>query len=161
MDSKCACLSKLSYALPTLAVIASLFVLVEIVVSDNANFVIQPQEERIVTLSLQKTNSGSGSFSVVSNDDTGIHFWVIDPKNQTALRFNNTQQRSFSFVAQTTGNYQLHFDNSISSDYTKTVALNYDVTHYIMGLPQEQFLLVVIAIVALIGVVIYVALMPK
>jgi 23S rRNA U2552 (ribose-2'-O)-methylase RlmE/FtsJ len=97
----------------------------------------------------------------VSNDDTGVDFSVIDPSNQTTIVHSNTKQKSFSFIAEMTGNYDLHFDNVVYSDYAKTVTLNYNVTHYIMGLPQEQFLLVVIAIVALIGVVIYVALMPK
>jgi len=141
--------------------IVSLFILVDIAVSDNANFVIQPQEKHVITLSLQETDSVYGSFSVASNDDTGVNFLISDPRNQTTLRFDNVKQKSFSFIAKTTGNYQLHFNNSVSSDYTKTVALNYNVTHYIMGLPQEQFFLIVIAIVALIGVVIYVALMPK
>jgi hypothetical protein len=73
----------------------------------------------------------------------------------------NTGQKKFSFTAELTGDYQLQFDNSVSSVYTKTIALNYDITHYIMGLPQEQFLLVVIAAVALLGLIIYIMLMPK
>lgn len=133
----------------------------QIAVSDNANFVLQPQEERAITLSLQETDSVLGSFSVVSNDETGVNFSILDPRNLTILSYNNTKQKSFSFVAQVTGTYLLHFDSSVSSDYGKTVAVYYNITHYIMGLPQEQFLLIVIAIVALIGVVIYVALMPK
>lgn len=141
--------------------IISLSVLVEIAVSDNANFLLQPQEERIIRLSLQETDSVLGSFSVVSNDETGVNFSVLDPGNHTILSYSNTKQKSFSFVAQVTGTYLLHFNSSVSSDYSKTVAVNYNITHYIMGLPQEQFLLIVIAIVALIGVVIYVALMPK
>ena len=154
-------MSKTGYVLLALTLITSLFVLVETAASENANFTIQPHEERVVTLSLQETDSVLGSFSVVSNDDTGVDFSAIDPSNQTTIVHSNAKQKSFSFIAEVKGNYQLRFDNPDFSDYAKTVALNYNVTHYIMGLPQEQFLLVVIAIVALIGVVIYVALMPK
>jgi len=132
-----------------------------VVVADNANFVVQPQKERMITLSLQETDSVSGSFSAVSDDETGINFYVIDPQNKTILRFDNVKQKSFSFVAEATGNYQLHFDNSVSSVYHKTVALNYNITHYIMGMPQEQFLFLVIAAVALIGILAYAILMPK
>lgn len=154
-------MSKLGYALVALALIASIFALAVTAVADNVNFVLQPQKEHVITLNLQETDSVFGSFSVVSNDITGINFHVIDPQNQTVLTFSNVKQRDFSFIANATGSYQMHFDNSVSLDYSKTVAANYNVTHYIMGLPQEQFLLIVIAIVALIGVVIYVALMPK
>jgi len=132
-----------------------------IAIADNANFTVQPQKERVITLSLQETDSVSGSFSVVSDDDTGINFYVNDPQNKTILRHNNVKQKSFSFIAETIGNYQLHFDNSVSSAYSKTVTLNYNTTHYIMGMPQEQFLFLVVAAVALIGILAYAILMPK
>jgi len=41
------------------------------------------------------------------------------------------------------------------------VALNYNITRYIMGIPQEQFLLLIIAVFALIGIIAYAKLMPK
>ena len=154
-------LLKLSHAFNAITLIALVSVLIGIVFAENANFIVQPQKQHVIPIGLQETDSVSGSFSVVSDDDTGVDFFVIDPENQTILRLDNIKQRSFSFIAQATGNFKLCFDNSISSDYSKTVALNYSVTHYIMGLPQEQFFLIVIAIVALIGVVVYVALMPK
>ena len=97
----------------------------------------------------------------MSDDDTGINFYVNDPQNKTILRQDNVKQKSFSFIAETIGNYQLHFDNSVSSAYSKTVALNYNTTHYIMGMPQEQFLFLVVAAVALIGILAYAILMPK
>ena len=59
------------------------------------------------------------------------------------------------------GDHQLHFDNSLSTVNRKTVSLNYDVIHYIIGLPQEQFLLIVIAVVAVVGLVLYAVLMPR
>ncbi len=154
-------LSKLACAFATLILAASLSALMGIVIADNANFTVQPQKERVITLSLQETDSVSGSFSVVSDDDTGINFYVNDPQNKTILRHNNVKQKSFSFIAETIGNYQLHFDNSVSSAYSKTVALNYNTTHYIMGMPQEQFLFLVVAAVALIGILAYAILMPK
>lgn len=131
------------------------------VAADNASFKVEPQQQRVITLSLQETDSVSGSFSVISTDESGINFFVIDPQNRTILGYLNVGQKKFSFTAEATGDYKLYFDNSVSSVYVKTIALNYNITHYIMGLPQEQFLLVVIAAVALLGIIIYVALMPK
>jgi len=158
---KCISLSKSDYAFAALTLIALLSTFMGIVIADNANFTVQPQNEHAVTLSLHETDRVSGSFSVVSDDESGINFYVSDPQNKTILRHNNIKQKSFSFTAEATGDYQLHFDNSVSSVYSKTVALNYNITQYIMGMPQEQFLFLVIAAIALIGVLIYVVLLPK
>jgi len=129
--------------------------------ADNASFKVQPQNEHVISLGLQETDRVSGSFSVVSDDEIGIVFYVTDPYENLVLRFENVSQKSFSFIAETTGTYQLHFDNSYSTVYSKTVALNYNITHYTMGMPQEQFLLIVVAAVALIGILAYAVLMPK
>jgi len=154
-------LSRLIYATTILTLVASLSLLIGIAITDNANFVVQPQKEHVITVNLKETDSVSGSFSVVSDDEIGINFYVNDPQNQTILLYNNVKQKSFSFTAQATGDYQLYFDNSGSSVYSKTVALNYNITHYIMGMPQEQFLFLVIAALALIGILAYAILMPK
>jgi len=98
---------------------------------------------------------------VVSEDETGINFFVTDPENKTILGYSNVGGKSFSFIAQETGDYELHFSNSVSSANSKTVAVNYSITHYILGMPQEQFLFVLIAAAALIGLLAYVMLMPK
>ena len=127
----------------------------------NTSFTLQPLEERTVTLSLRLDDGVSGSFSTVSDDGTGVNFHVTDPYNNTILHYEDVLQRSFSFTAEAEGDFQLHFDNSLSAAYRKTVSLNYDVTHYILGLPQEQFLMIVIVAVAVVGLVLYAALMPK
>lgn len=154
-------MTRTSYLFVALIMMVALSALTTIVVADNASFKVEPQQERVITLSLQATDGVTGSFSVVSEDESGINFFVIDPQNRTILGYLNIGQKKFSFTAEVTGDYQLHFDNSVSSVYVKTIALNYNITHYIMGLPQEQFLLVVIAAVALLGIIIYVMLMPK
>jgi len=154
-------LSRLVYAFTALIIIVSLFIFIGISVAENASFTVQPQKEHVITLSLHETDSVSGSFSVVSDDETGINFYVNDPENKTVLRYDNVSQKSFTFTAQLTGDYQLHFDNSVSSVYSKNVVLNYNITHYIMGMPQEQFLFIVTAAVALIGILAYLVLMPK
>ena len=127
----------------------------------NASFTLQPLKEHTITLDLKETDSVSGSFSTVSNDETGVNFYITDPYNNTILHYDNVLQRSFSFTAEVDGDHQLHFDNSLSAVNRKTVSLNYDVMHYIMGLPQEQFLFIVIAAVALIGIMLFAVLMPR
>jgi hypothetical protein len=155
-------LRKLAFTLAFAIIIVS--VLTGILVpafGTNTSFTLQPLEERTIPLSLQQTDGVSGSFSTVSDDGTGVNFYVTDPYNNTVLHYDDVLQRSFSFTAEMEGNFQLHFDNSLSAAYRKTVSLNYDVTHYIMGLPQEQFLMIVIVAVAVIGLMLYAVLMPK
>jgi hypothetical protein len=137
------------------------FGIIGIAAGDNASFALQPLKDRIITLNLKETDSVSGSFSVVSNDETGINFFVTDPYNNTILQYDNVFHRDFSFTAESEGSYQMRFDNSLSSAYSKTISVNYNVTHYIFGLPQEQFLFILIAVVALIGIVLFVMLTPK
>jgi len=132
-----------------------------IAAGDNASFILQPLKDHTITLNLKETDSVSGSFSAVSNDENGINFFVIDPYNNTILQYDNVFHRDFSFTAESDGIYQMRFDNSLSNVYSKTVSLNYNMTHYIYGMPQEQFLFILIAIVALIGIVLFVVLTPK
>jgi hypothetical protein len=155
-------LRKLAFALG-FAVISALILtgITELTLGTNSSFTLQPLKEHTITLSLQETDGVSGSFSAVSEDETGVNFYVTDPYNNTILHYDNVLQRSFSFTAEVNGNFQMHFDNSLFEAYSKTVSLNYDVTHYIMGLPQEQFLMIVVLAVAVIGLMLYAVLMPK
>jgi len=148
-------------ALAVLVLGAFAILSIGLAMADNASFKVQPKDEHVISLGLQETDRVSGSFSVVSDDEIGVVFYVTDPYENLMLRFENVTQKSFSFIVETTGTYQLHFDNSYSTVYSKTVALNYDITHYTMGMPQEQFLLIVVAVVALIGIIAYAVLMPK
>jgi hypothetical protein len=155
-------LQKLSFTLDVAVI--SAFVLAGITLpafGTNTSFTLQPLEERTIDLNLKQTDSVSGSFSSVSDDETGVNFHVTDPYNNTILHYDDVLQRSFSFTAEVEGSFKLHFDNSLSAAYRKTVSLNYDVTHYVMGLPQEQFLMIVVVAVAVIGLMLYAVLMPK
>jgi hypothetical protein len=154
-------LRRLVYSYAALILILSMFMFVSSAVADNASFTIHPEKEHVITLSLHATDSVSGSFSVASNDETGINFCVVGPEGETILIYSNVLQRSFIFIAESTNTYLLHFDNSLSSVCSKTVALNYTITRYIMGIPQEQFLLLVIVAFAVIGLITYALLMPK
>lgn len=152
---------KLTQISLALILVTSISATVAVATADNANFIVQPQKEHVIILHLRETDSISGSLSVVSDDESGIDFYITDPDGNTVLRHSNVKQQSFSFTVQETGDYELHFDNSVSADFGKTVVLNYNIIHYIMGMPQEQFLFLVVAVVALIGILAFALLMPK
>ena len=67
------------------------------------------------------------------------------------MQFRGIGQRNFSFAATATGTYILHFDNSLSPE-DEIVTLNYSIQHYIMGIPQNMFLVIVIAVIVVLAV---------
>jgi len=106
------------------------------------NFTVPPRSEVTRPLSLQKNDRVVVSFSVVG-ESHGLNFYLTDPNGSTILRYDRVGQTSFSFLTELAGTYVLHFDNSLSSE-SKMVTLNYDVEHFIMGMPQTLFLVLVI-----------------
>ncbi len=98
----------------------------------------------------------SGKISVVGGSNK-IDFSITDPSGEAIVPTERVSVKDFRFTASKEGTYTLHFDNSFSTD-RKTVTFNYDVRHYIFGIPQEDFLLFLIMIVAVVGLVLFVRL---
>ncbi|MFQ6074283.1 MAG: emp24/gp25L/p24 family protein, partial [Candidatus Bathyarchaeia archaeon] len=84
-------------------------------------------------------------------------FYVTDPDGNVIVQHEKVSVQDFGFTASKEGTYKLHFDNTFSAE-TKTVTFNYDVRHFIFGIPQEDFLVFMVMIVAMIGLVLFVAL---
>ena len=107
------------------------------------NFTVPPRSEVTRLLSLQKNDRVVVSFSVIGESSHELNFYLTDPNGKTILRYDRVGQTSFSFFTELAGTYVLHFDNSLSSE-GKMVTLNYDVEHFILGMPQTLFLVLVI-----------------
>ncbi|HUK84678.1 MAG TPA: hypothetical protein VLU95_02340 [Candidatus Acidoferrum sp.] len=82
------------------------------------------------------------------------NFSIVFP-NSTVLNLGEVSEYSTSFTSDTTGTCELHFDNTNSSD-TSLISLNYDVEHYILGMPEMIFVLVAIAVLLMVVVTGYV-----
>jgi len=107
------------------------------------NFTVPLESEVTRSLSLHKNDRVSVGFSVVGESAKDFNFYVTDPNGDIILYHERAGQESLCFLAEMTGTYVLHFDNSHSSE-SKMVTLNYDIEHFIMGMPQEMFLVLVI-----------------
>lgn len=118
---------------------------------------VPPLHEITRSLSLREGDRVSGSISVIGGSGNDIDFFVVDPDGIIVLQAERLTHKDFSFSAKKGGTYVLHFDNSFSLLASKQVTLNYNIEHYIMGLPQEQFLLLVIVAVIVVAVIIFVA----
>jgi len=113
--------------------------------------------DRIRCQDLQNDDRVAIGFTVVGQSVNALNFYVTDPHGKTVIEYEKVGQKSFSLHATTAGVYILHFDNS-SWEEEKMVTLNYDVQHYILGLPQTLFYVLVIGVISVIGIFFFVLL---
>ena len=118
---------------------------------------VAPGEEEVENIGLKVADEVSGKISVVGDSSDDINFFITDPDGKVVVSFNRVSLTSFRFKASKEGIYTLHFDNTFSAE-PKTVTFNYDVRHYIFGIPQEDFLVFIVMIVAVAGLILFVAL---
>ncbi len=121
------------------------------------NFTVPPESEVTRSLNLQNDDRVAIGFTVVGQTINALDFSVTDPNGNAVIQFDSAGQKSFSLHATIPGVYTLHFDNSDSLE-EKMVTLNYDVQHYILGLPQTLFYVLVIAVISVIGIAFFVLL---
>jgi hypothetical protein len=69
--------------------------------------------------------------------------------NATARNFGESSDFSYSFICNAEGEYILHFVNNDQA-VDKQVTLNYEIEHYVFGIPS-MFLLVIIIVLACVG----------
>ncbi|TRO45847.1 hypothetical protein E2P60_06490 [Candidatus Bathyarchaeota archaeon] len=111
------------------------------------------------------------SIDLIAEDRVFIQLKVIgvtSSRIQLSITFpNGTVQNlgeigdfSTSFVCDVEGQCTLNFTNTDQVEH-KLVTLNYNVTHYIFGMPQMLFMVILIVVVSLIGVAIFIGLSRK
>ncbi len=114
-------------------------------------------KEEVENIDLKVDAEVSGRISVIGGSNNDIDFYITDPDGEAVVPKERVNVKDFRFTASKEGTYKLHFDNSFSTE-AKTVTFNYDVRYYIFGIPQEDFLVFVVMIVAVIGLVLFVRL---
>jgi hypothetical protein len=132
--------------------VTSFLTVVSIASATVMNFPVHAVEE--VRLNLVVEDHVVMKFTVVGawNDNT-LDFWLAYPNGTVKLAFNNIGNVDYSFVCDKDGEYVLHFSNP-SPTVDKQVSLDYEVQHYILGMPQMLFLTIIIVgvCVAAVGV---------
>jgi hypothetical protein len=96
------------------------------------------------------------AFSAVGEASNTVHFSIVFP-NETVRDFGEVGQASFSFVCDVEGEYTLHFVNN-DQTVEKRVTLNYEIDHYIFGIPQMLFMALIIVLACVGGVAAFVLL---
>jgi hypothetical protein len=97
--------------------------------------------------------------SAVGEASNTVHFSIVFP-NGTVRDLGEVGQTSFSFVCDVEGEYTLHFVNNEQTT-EKSVNLNYEIDHYIFGIPQMLFMALIIVLACVGGVFAFVILGRK
>ena len=83
--------------------------------------------EKYVGLTLDARNRVEGSVSVEGGGGNDVNFYFTDPFGNNVLEAGRVSgNRSFAFIAASSGEYRLYFDNSFSIFSNKVV--NYTAT---------------------------------
>jgi hypothetical protein len=117
---------------------------------------IEAGEKKTESVYLNVNSVISGKLNAIGDSNSEIDFYITGPDGKTVLSKERITVKNFRLTAAKEGTYTLHFDNSFSTE-RKTVTYNYDVRHYIFGMPQEDFLVLLVMIIATIGIVLFAA----
>lgn len=142
-------------SLPHFFLIATVcLLLVQLAEATTTNFTVHGGEEVTRSLNLVIDDHVLIKFTVVGQSVNTLRFCLIYP-NATVTEFGEVGDFSYSFVCDAEGEYTLHFSNKDSAE-NKLVTLNYEVQHYIFGIPQMLFLTIVIVIVCMAAIATFV-----
>ncbi len=98
-------------------------------------------------------------FAVVGGASNTVQFSMVFP-NGTTRDFGESGDFSYSFVSDAQGECTLHFTNN---DLTaeRTLTLNYSIDHYVLGMSQNLFMTIFIALVCVVLVASFVLLSKR
>jgi hypothetical protein len=115
-------------------------------------------EELNHTLNLVLEDRVSIQYRVVGGNANAMQFSMTFP-NGTVKDFGGLSTFSYSFVCDAEGDHILNFVNTDQADVLLT--LEYEVQHYIYGMPQMLFMVILIAVVSVAGVAVFIGLSRK
>ncbi len=112
--------------------------------------------ERTQTVALTSEDHVTIKFTTLGQqEESQIIFWITGPSGNMSDSFSSTGSFDYRFICQSDGNYVLHFSNSGFLE-EKNVYLDYEIDHYIFGMPQMFFMTIIIAIVCVAAVAVFI-----
>jgi hypothetical protein len=127
---------------------------INFVQAKTGSFIIDAGKDYYYKIDLASTDKLHLTFVTTGDSSSEFRFSITFP-NSTYLDLGEVDKYSTSFTSDTTGTCELYFDNTNSMRPT-LVALNYEVDHYILGIPQMIFALIVIFVLVMVIVIGYV-----
>jgi hypothetical protein len=94
--------------------------------------------------------------SVVGNEgDNTLDFSLNYPNGTVKMAFFQSGSVDYPFVCEVDGQYTLNFSN-VAYAHDKLVSLDYEIDHYILGMPQMFFLAIIIAVLCVAAVAVFI-----
>jgi len=119
------------------------------------DFTVRAGQEETKLLNLVTEDRVQIRFTVTGGTTNALDFYITGPHGNVMETFGNTGSVDFAFVCSQDGEYELHFSN-IASAEDKFVSLDYEVGHYIFGMPQMLFLALVVVLICMAAVAVFI-----
>lgn len=120
----------------------------------TTNFTVHAGEEITKKIILAVEDHVLIQFTVVGPPENALNFSMVYPDG-TLKDFGVVGDFSYRFVCDAEGEYVLRFSN-LHSSIEKLVTLDYEVEHYILGIPQMFLLTIIIASLCVAAVAVFV-----
>ena len=129
-----------------LLVVMILLAFAKVVNATTMSFAVPEGEELTKSISLMVDDRVSIEFTIVGQAKSELDFYITDPQGNVKVEYSHVGTVKYCFACDTAGEYILHFSNTDQTE-DKLVTLNYEVQHYIFGMPQMLFLTIFIVLV--------------
>lgn len=123
-------------------------ILVKLANATATSFAVPKGEERTKFINLVVEDHVLVKFTVVGQTESTLDFSITDPHGDVKVKNDSVCTVSYPFVCDEAGEYLLHFSNTDTSE-DKLVTLDYEIQHYIFGIPQMLFLTLIIVLVCM------------
>jgi hypothetical protein len=134
----------------SLFTIMAVSIIIQLAEATTMNFNVHGGEEEIRSINLAVDDHVVIKFTVLGQTANTLNFRIEYPDG-TAKDFGKVGTLNYPFVCEEAGEYVLNFSNADSSE-DKLVTLDYEIEHYIFGIPQMLFLTIIIVLVCMAAV---------
>jgi hypothetical protein len=134
-----------------LFVVAVFAILVQLADATATSFTVPKGEAITRSISLVVEDRVLVKFTVVGQTASTLDFYITDPNGDVKVEYSRVGTVSYPFICDEAGEYVLHFSNTDTSE-DKLVTLDYEISHYIFGIPQMLFLTIIIVLVSVAAV---------
>jgi hypothetical protein len=142
-----------------LIILALLSVLIALGQATITSLTVKAGEEVTHPLNLIAEDRVLIQIKFVGGNVSAMQFSISFP-NGTVKDFSGSGDFSHSFICDVEGEYMLHFVNTDQKE-NLLVTLDYEVQHYIFGMPQMLFMVILIAIISVVGVAVFIGLSQR
>jgi hypothetical protein len=142
-----------------LIILALTAILISVGEATTVSLTVKPGKEIFQPVNLIMGDRVLIQFKVIGATSSLVQFFITFP-NATVKDLGEVSDFRTSFICDLEGQYTLNFTNNDQME-NKLVTLNYEVEHYIFGMPQMLFMVIVIAVVSVVGVAVFIGLSKK